>query len=101
MSDVGCWRLHRAGAARHRRACWPPSVPATFFTSREGITEGLGAAGFAEDSDAGRATVRALGTVPVLVLFLLLSRRLLVQPETRRRPLVLMAWAGASAPSWW
>lgn len=66
----------------------------TFFTSRQGITAELGQVG-GEESEAGRATIRALGTVPVLVLFLLLTRRLVVDPASRRRPHVVAVWLGA------
>jgi hypothetical protein len=67
-----------------------------FFTSRQGLSAELGQVG-AEESEAGRATVRALGTVPVLVLFLLLTRRLVVDPGARRRPHVVATWCGALA----
>lgn len=65
-----------------------------FFSSRQGLSAELGQVG-AEESEAGRATVRALGTVPVLVLFLLVTRRLVVDPASRRRPHVVAVWLGA------
>jgi hypothetical protein len=64
----------------------------TFFTSRQGINAGFVDAGFSGESEAGRALVRAAGTVPVLMASLLLTRQLMTQSDLRRRPSVWLAW---------
>jgi hypothetical protein len=64
----------------------------TFFSSRQAVGNSFAEAGISEDTQAGSATLRALGTVPILIAFLILTRRLVVEPETRRRPAFLVAW---------
>src|SRR5919112_1074740 len=66
---------------------------AALFASREAIGNGFDAAGLSGDSQAGRATLRGIGTVPVLLAFLLLTRRLVTDRLARRRPLLVAAWA--------
>jgi len=68
-----------------------------FFSSREAIGDGFAAAGLSSDSKAGTATLRAVGTVPVLLAFLLLTRRLMIDPRARRRPAFVLAWAATLA----
>jgi hypothetical protein len=66
---------------------------AALFASREAIGNGFDAAGLSGDSQAGRATLRGIGTVPVLLAFLLLTRRLVTDRMARGRPLLVAAWA--------
>jgi hypothetical protein len=115
--DVGT-TLHREGARSSRRAA-KPLVPIprgrtavftalafvgagllvatlgvdTFFSSRQAIGDSFAEAGISDDSQAGSATLRAVGTVPILVAFLILTRRLVVEPGARRRPALVAAWA--------
>jgi hypothetical protein len=70
---------------------------AAFFASRQAIGDSFDAAGLSSDSQAGTASLRAIGTVPVLIAFLLLTRRLVVDARARRRPLVVLAWAATLA----
>lgn len=65
----------------------------TFFTSRQGINAGFVEAGFSGESEAGRAMVRAVGTVPVLMAWLVLTRLLMTRRHLRRLPSVWLAWA--------
>jgi hypothetical protein len=65
----------------------------TFFSSRQAVGDSFAAAGISDDTQATSATLRALGTVPILLAFLILTRRLVVAPENRRRPAFLFAWA--------
>lgn len=70
-----------------------------FFSSREGISESVrgatGAeAGAAAASQAGSALLRGFGTVPALLALLFLTRWLVTSRTARRRPTVLLMWAG-------
>jgi hypothetical protein len=64
----------------------------TFFASRQAVGDSFAAAGISDDTQATSATLRAVGTVPILLAFLILTRRIVVVPENRRRPGLLVAW---------
>jgi len=67
--------------------------PASFFSSRQAVNAGLAAAGLTDDSSqVGSALLRGVGTVPVLIVFLVLTRRLVSDPASRRRPAVVALW---------
>jgi hypothetical protein len=65
---------------------------ATFFASRQAVGTSFDASGLSSDGHAGSATLRAFGTVPVLIAFLVLTRRLVVDRSARRRPALLVVW---------
>ncbi|GAA1897890.1 hypothetical protein GCM10009716_04800 [Streptomyces sodiiphilus] len=72
--------------------------PAVFFSSRQEIgaslAEATGASpdGFA--GEAGNALLRGFGTVPALLALLFMTRWLVTSRSARRRPSVLLPWAG-------
>ncbi|MFR9722455.1 hypothetical protein ACL02R_03645 [Streptomyces sp. MS19] len=72
--------------------------PAIFFTSRQEISAGLdqATAGGAGDEagEAGNALLRGFGTVPALLALLLMTRWLVTSRAARRRPSVVLPWAG-------
>jgi hypothetical protein len=65
-----------------------------FFTSREGLAASLSATTGAEAGEAGNALLRGFGTVPALLSLLFLTRWLVTSRRARRRPGVVLAWAG-------
>ncbi|MCT2590130.1 oligosaccharide repeat unit polymerase [Streptomyces sp. N2-109] len=70
-----------------------------FFSSRQGISESLQAATGAESggaaaSQAGSAFLRGFGTVPALLALLFLTRWLVTSRTARRKPSVVLMWAG-------
>jgi hypothetical protein len=70
---------------------------ATFFASRQAVGDSFEAAGLSPDSQASSASLRAIGTVPVLIAFLIMTRRLVIDPQVRRRPAFLLVWAATVA----
>jgi hypothetical protein len=64
----------------------------TFFSSRQAVSESLGAAGLSGDSQVGSALVRGGGTVPVLMFWLALTRVLVVRRAARRSAVLVGAW---------
>lgn len=70
--------------------------PAVFFTSREEVGDSLAAATGAEEAggEVGNALLRGFGTVPALLALLFLTRWLVVSRHARRRPAVVLPWAG-------
>ncbi|RKN45907.1 hypothetical protein [Streptomyces hoynatensis] len=75
--------------------------PAVFFTSRQEISESLsevsGAVPGEAASEAGNALLRGFGTVPVMLALLFLTRWMVTSRAARRRPGVLLPWAGLLA----
>ncbi|MFB4194282.1 hypothetical protein [Streptomyces carpaticus] len=67
--------------------------PAVFFTSRQEVGEALTEA-TTSDGEAGNALLRGFGTVPALLALLLLTRWLVTSRRARRRPSLLLCWAG-------
>ncbi|WP_223291026.1 O-antigen polymerase [Streptomyces avicenniae] len=72
--------------------------PAIFFTSRQEISAGLNEATASTSGDAGgeagNALLRGFGTVPAMLALLLLTRWLVTSRLARRRPSVVLPWAG-------
>jgi hypothetical protein len=72
--------------------------PAVFFTSRQEISTSLDEAtggGAAEaGGEAANALLRGFGTVPAMLALLFLTRWLVTSRSARRRPAVLLPWAG-------
>ncbi|MDT0264796.1 hypothetical protein RM844_00675 [Streptomyces sp. DSM 44915] len=72
--------------------------PAVFFTSRQelglSLAEATGTPVDGEGGEAGSALLRGFGTVPALLALLFLTRWLVTSGEARRRPAVVLAWAG-------
>lgn len=70
-----------------------------FFSSREEFGESLGEAtgGEAAAGEAGSALLRGFGTVPALLALLFVTRWLVTSRHARRRPGVVLAWAGLLA----
>lgn len=74
--------------------------PGVFFTSRQEISASLAeATGTPTDDaggggEAGSALLRGFGTVPAMLALLFLTRWLVTSPEARRRPAVVLPWAG-------
>jgi len=72
--------------------------PAVFFTSREGISDGIDAtgagAGGGAEGNVGSAFLRGFGTVPALLALLFLIRWLVTSRIPRRSPMVLLLLAG-------
>ncbi|WP_370592727.1 O-antigen polymerase [Streptomyces sp. NBRC 109706] len=75
--------------------------PAVFFSSRQEIsaslaeaTGGAGGAGAEGGGEAGSALLRGFGTVPAMLALLFLTRWLVTSRAARRRPAVLLPWAG-------
>ncbi|MFF3762597.1 hypothetical protein ACFYYR_00655 [Streptomyces sp. NPDC001922] len=71
--------------------------PAVFFSSRQEISEGIQSSGVAaadSESHVGSAFLRGFGTVPALLAFLFLTRWLVTSRAARRRPTVVLMWAG-------
>ncbi|MBO9568552.1 MAG: hypothetical protein J7503_06975 [Cellulomonas iranensis] len=67
--------------------------PATFFSSRQAISESIGAAGLADaGSQVGSALLRGGGTMPVLVMLLALTRVLLTVRPARRSVVLVGTW---------
>ncbi|MGP3924174.1 hypothetical protein [Streptomyces sp. 8N616] len=107
-------RRHRRTASVSRRRLWllvalayvasalfvvKLGGPAVFFSSRQEISEGIqssgvGGGGGGGESQVGSAFLRGFGTVPALLAFLFLTRWLVTSRHARRRPSVLLAWAG-------
>ncbi|NJP99658.1 hypothetical protein HCK00_03640 [Streptomyces sp. PLAI1-29] len=73
--------------------------PAVFFSSRQEISESIGASasGGAGDSNVGSAFLRGFGTVPALLALLFLLRWMVTSKVPRRSPLVLLMLAGLVA----
>lgn len=72
--------------------------PAVFFSSRQEISEGIQASsGGSDQSQVASAVLRGFGTVPALLAFLFLTRWLITSRHARRRPLVILLWAGLFA----
>jgi hypothetical protein len=65
-----------------------------FFTSREGLSASLSEVTGAEAGEAGNALLRGFGTVPALLALLFLTRWLVTSRVARRRPSVVLPWAG-------
>ncbi|MDT0444223.1 hypothetical protein [Streptomyces johnsoniae] len=72
--------------------------PAVFFTSRQEISttlnEATGAQAGEAGGEAGNALLRGFGTVPAMLALLFLTRWLVTSRSARRRPGVLVPWAG-------
>ncbi|MGK5529814.1 O-antigen polymerase [Streptomyces sp. URMC 129] len=73
--------------------------PAVFFASRQEISASLDAATGAGAADggggeAGNALLRGFGTVPAMLALLFLTRWMVTSRSARRRPSVLLPWAG-------
>ncbi|WP_234347781.1 O-antigen polymerase [Streptomyces specialis] len=73
--------------------------PSVFFASRQEISASLSEATGAEAADstggeAGNALLRGFGTVPAMLALLFLTRWMVTSRSARRRPSVLLPWAG-------
>lgn len=74
--------------------------PQVFFASRQEISAslneatGTATAGDTTGGEAGNALLRGFGTVPAMLALLFLTRWMVTSPRARRRPSVLLPWAG-------